>query len=117
MGGARVMIDLRDGEFEERVLCAREPVLVEFWAPWCGPCRKFAPTVGEVVSDLKGRFRFLKVDTDENAAIPEACDVSSIPTLILFRGGREVARFVGRPSADALKAGILNALNEQGSVS
>lgn len=106
------MIDLRDGEFEERVARSKEPVLVEFGAPWCGPCRKFAPTVGAVVGEFRGRLRFLKVDTDENTRLPQECGVASIPTLILFKDGIEVARFVGRQPADRLREGIAAALQE-----
>ncbi len=106
------MIDLRDGEFEERVLRSKVPVLIEFWAPWCGPCRKFAPTIGKVAGELRGQVRFLKVDTDENAKLPQECGVSSIPTLILYKGGAEVARFVGRRSEDRLREEIAAALKE-----
>lgn len=117
MGGRGVaavssLMDLRDGEFEQRVLQSTEPVLVEFWAAWCGPCRKFAPVVGEVVEEYKGRLRRLRVDTDESVRLPQECDVSSIPTLILFAGGKEVARFVGRKTAQELRAGLERALAE-----
>ena len=102
--------ELRDGEFEARVLAAPEPVLVEFWAAWCGPCRKFAPVVGEVVEAFSGRLRHLRVDTDENVELPATCDVSSIPTLILYARGQEIARFVGKQSAEQLSAGLEEAL-------
>lgn len=104
------LLDLRDDEFEERVLKADRPVLVEFSAPWCGPCRNFAPIVGSVLSGFKGRLRRLRVDTDESVTLPARCDISKIPTLILFRDGEEVARQEGKCDEAQLKAWLDQAL-------
>lgn len=105
------LLDLRDDEFDERVLQAKMPVLVEFWAPWCGPSRKIAPLVGDVMEAYRGQIRVLKVNTDECEALPERCDVSSIPTLILYDEGAEVARFVGKSGAEGLLDGLKKALS------
>lgn len=102
--------DLQDGEFESRVLQAQEPILLEFWAAWCGPCRRFAPIIGEVLEEFKDRLRLLRVNTDEVTKIPETCGVTSIPTLILYDQGQEIARFVGKKTAVELRAGLSQVL-------
>jgi len=88
-------IDLTDGTFEQEVLKSDVPVLVDFWATWCGPCRHVAPVVEELAGEFDGKAKVAKVDVDECPGVAGDYGVSSIPTLILFKGGEEVERIVG----------------------
>jgi thioredoxin 1 len=86
---------VRDGEFEREVLQSELPVLVDFWADWCGPCHRVAPEVEAVGLELAGRMRVLKLNVDENPRTANRYQVRSIPTLILFSAGAEQTRVVG----------------------
>jgi len=87
--------ELTDQIFEVEVLQAAEPVLVDFWAPWCGPCRMIAPTIAELASENEGKVKITKVNIDENPNTAAAYGVSSIPTIMVFKNGEVVERFVG----------------------
>ncbi len=91
-GGVAV---IRAEDFAREVLRAGEPVLVDFFATWCGPCRALAPTLDELAVELAGRARVVKVDVDRAPDLAREHAISSIPCLVLFKGGREVGRLVG----------------------
>ena len=110
------MSDLKNFEtssFETDVLKAQEPVLIDFWAEWCGPCRAIAPVVHEIAEQFDGKLTVGKLDVDENPEIAMQYGVMGIPTLGLFRDGRMVDRLVGFPGPSGVKAWIARALETQ----
>lgn len=97
-----------DASFEADVISSNIPVLVDLWAPWCGPCRMVAPILDELASELAGKVKIVKINVDENQAIPAQFGVRSIPTLLIFKQGKAVATQVG-----ALPKGqLLNFINQ-----
>ena len=93
---------LTDTTFDEEVKGASEPLLVDFWAEWCGPCHMIAPVLEEIASEREGRLRVAKVNVDENMEVARRFEVMSIPTLILFSGGEPRLRLIGAKSKGAL---------------
>ena len=97
------ILTVSDSTFDQQVLKSDLPVLVDFWAAWCGPCKMLAPTVEAVARDYNGRLRVAKDNVDENIATPERYGVRGIPTLLLFKGGQVKDQLVGnfpRPNID-----------------
>ena len=93
-----------DDSFDAEVLKSRTPVLVDFWAEWCGPCRALAPKLEEIATELQGKVRVLKINVDENPTMPARYGVRGIPTMILFKGGEEVEQIVGNLPKDNIMA-------------
>jgi thioredoxin 1 len=89
------VVTLEDATFDSEVLKSDVPVLVDFWAVWCGPCRAIAPAVEELARDYKGKLKVAKLDIDTHQAVPQKFGVRSIPTLLLFKGGRVVDTIIG----------------------
>ncbi len=89
------VLEFTDDNFKQEVLSSDKPVLVDFWADWCQPCRIIAPTINELAEDYAGRVKVGKVDTDANRDVSLELEISSIPTVILFKGGEMVRKFVG----------------------
>lgn len=91
-----------DSSFESDVLKGGEPVLVDFWAEWCGPCKALAPKLEEIAGEMSGKAKIVKVDVDANPDTASKYGVRGIPTLVLFKAGKEVGRLVGNQPKDAI---------------
>ena len=96
--------ELTDMNFEEEVLKAELPTLVDFWAVWCGPCKQIAPTVDALADDYQGRLKVGKMDVENHQIVPQQYQVRSIPTLMIFKGGKVVWSFAGTMPRSKIEA-------------
>ncbi len=103
--GANVA-EFTDANFQTEVLSAPGPVLVDFWAPWCGPCRRIAPMIDELATENQGVAKVGKVNVDENSQFAQKYDVMNIPTVIIFKGGQPVQRWTGIPVKSQVQAAL-----------
>ena len=97
------IIEITDENFKKEVLESEKPVLVDFWAPWCGPCRMVAPIIEQVAENMDGKIKFAKLNTDENQKTARDFQIMAIPTLMIFKDGKEIDRIIGYKPKDQLE--------------
>jgi thioredoxin 1 len=111
MAGLAV-VEVNDASFEQEVLQSDQPVLVDFWAAWCGPCKALAPIVDEVASEYSGKLKVMKMDVDRNQATPMRYGIRGIPALLLFKGGKVADQIVGYVPKDTIARSITRVIEQ-----
>lgn len=109
MAGKNIF-EITDSTFEEEVLMSKVPVLVDFWAPWCGPCRAIAPVIDDLSGEYEGRLKVAKCNVDDNPKTPSRYGIRAIPTLIIFKGGAVSEQITGAVAKSQIAAAIDKAL-------
>ena len=97
------VLEVNDATFDQEVLKSEQPVLVDFWAVWCGPCKLIAPVVDSIAASFAGRLKVTKVNVDENAATPSRYGIRGIPALLFFKGGKVADQIVGYVPQDVIE--------------
>ena len=100
-------VDVTDATFDAEVLKSPVPVLVDCWAPWCGPCQRMTPIMHELAADLAGQVKVATLNVDRNPMVSRQLGIQSIPTILLFRGGQAIAQTMGAVPKEQLKAAVL----------
>lgn len=106
-------VEVTDATFEAEVLKSPVPVLLDCWAPWCGPCQTMTPIMHELAADLAGQVKVAKLNVDQHPVVSRRLRIQSIPTIVLFRGGDAIAQTTGAVPKEQLKAAVLARLNHK----
>ena len=104
------VVEVNDATFEQEVLQSDQPVLVDFWAAWCGPCKALSPIVDEVASEYSGKLKVMKMDVDSNTATPMRYGIRGIPALLIFKDGKVADQIVGFVPKDTIDKSVIKVL-------